>query len=203
MKEIPVYDLMAIGERVLMLLSEEDDPFYVNKHFSDDKPLPADWCLPKVSIFRKSYRLNDFVIYKPRVPVFSQRAKDELEPLISPYVEIRHLIDIRKRPYFLLKILNVVDCLDVSRSELTESSDRPGHYVNFQKLFFDLNKVPDAPIFTIPQFFFPFVRRPFIEAVLEHKLTGVGFSDPSETPSVTTSGNVVPEIEDYQTVDWR
>lgn len=203
MKETSVYRMKAIGERVLMLLSEEDDPFYVDNYFSDDKPLPADWRLPKVSIFRKSYRLNDFVRFNPSVPVFSQGAKDALELLILPHVEIRHLIDIRKRPYYLMKILNVVDCLDVSRSELTESSDRPGHYVNFQKLFFDLNKVPDAPIFTIPQFFFPFVRRPFIEAVLEHKLIGVGFSDPSETPSVTTSGNVVPEIEDYQTVDWR
>lgn len=201
MKETLVYELITIGERVLMLL-HEDDSFYISKHFFNGKPLSAGWRSPKVSVFRKSYRLNDFVIYKPHVPVFSQRAKDALEPLISPYVEIRPLIEIKKRPYFLLKILHVVDCLDMSRSELTESPDRPGHYIHAGRLFFDVNKIPDAPIFTVPQQRLPFVRRAFIETVLQHKLTGVGFSDPTDQPSFKTSGNVVPEIEEYQTVDW-
>lgn len=203
MKKIEIYRANPIGEKVVCLINK-DDFYYAKNHYLNGNAFPETWLPPKLEVYRPSGRLNDFIIYsEPGVLVCSERAKSALRDIVKGHVDIRYLIDIKGKPYHLMKILEIRDCLDYGRSDLLESSDTPGSYISFDRLVFKDDFCPDSPIFTIPQYGYPLVTRKFVDAVIVNKLSGLGFSDPSVKPSFVSFGNVVPEIETYQKVDWK
>ncbi len=56
-----------------------------------------------------------------RIPVFSQRALDCLRPLISYCCEALPIIHHSGKPYYIIHVMDTIDCLDEDRSELRRS----------------------------------------------------------------------------------
>ncbi len=150
--------------------SKKEDEFFVN--------------FPKVAVKRRSTskgmgskaKLADFsnVNYNG-YPVFSQRAKDIISPLLSGlgrWIELEY----DEATYWLFYITNVVDALDEEKSTITrfKSSQK---VMSIESFVFKPDVVKDQWLFTLPQ-------RPgsnrlvtdrFVELVREHRLTGFLF----------------------------
>src|SRR5690606_27471641 len=130
----------------------------------------------------------------------SGRAKNLLMPLISPYVEVFYLMEIRGNPYYIVNVNFKAECLDYAKCvTLTGKSMAKGKNLYILEYAFDSNKLPDAPIFrVVGGSGYIFVRPSFVECVIQNRLTGAQFHDPAISPfSVIASGksgNVVPGV---------
>ena len=79
-----IYMLNVNSERALSLMPGDLD--YFQTHFVGEK-LPNTWSFPNIEIDKKSYPVRDFVGWMLSAPIVSEKAKDILYPLISPYVQ--------------------------------------------------------------------------------------------------------------------
>jgi hypothetical protein len=61
--------------------------------------------------------LNDF----SEIPIFSQRAWDALHPLIGYCCEALPIRHPSRKPYYIINVMEIIDCLDEERSELTRN----------------------------------------------------------------------------------
>src|SRR6266404_3381978 len=94
-QELPVWKLTTDSNRDLNLRTEID---YFQTHFVG-KSMRDDWQPPLLRISGKSKRLRDFVSWMSSAPVISANARQALEGLIAPYVEILPLIELRGNLY--------------------------------------------------------------------------------------------------------
>ena len=151
---------------------------YFRTHFVG-KSMADTWEVPELDIQGKRKRLRDFVSWESSAPVISERAVEALRPLLEPHVEFLPLVKLRRKQLYAVNVLTLVDCLDWERSEVHFGSDDPNRVVMIWKASFDPARVQDVPIFKLPRYTgATFVRRPFIDAVLEAGLQGAYFVDP-------------------------
>ncbi len=194
-KKIDVWALRVNCNKDLVLRTEID---YFQTHFIGEK-MVYNWVVPPVRIQGKSKRLRDFVSWMLSAPVISQRAKEALEPIIAPYVEMLPLVQLRGKQYYAVNVLRLVDCLDRKRSDIVYSPTDPGRIIDIFETFFITDYLEDVPIFKIPETRGEvYVTRPFVDVVIKNELAGAAFADPSKNPFGTILGrescNVVPGV---------
>ncbi len=73
---------------------------------------------PELKICNKSFRNPDFLSFSICAPAVSQKAKDALELLIGQDCEFLPLVTVKKKHYYALNVLKVIDCLDLKKSEI-------------------------------------------------------------------------------------
>ena len=175
-----IWILRSADKRNLSLIPSDLD--YFQTHFIG-QPMAERWNPPSLTIDGKALRLRDFVSWMIQAPVISDVARSALEPLVSKSVEFLPLIELRKKRYYAMNVLRLVDCLDRSESEILYSPDDPERILTINKFQFDRGRIISAPIFKIPDD--PscvFVMQAFIDAVIDSRLTGAKFADPTVNP---------------------
>ncbi|MBN2369882.1 MAG: hypothetical protein JXO72_05295 [Vicinamibacteria bacterium] len=133
--------------------------------------------------------------------MISERAKSALEPLIAPHCEILPLIELRRRQYYAVNVLTVIDCVDHARSDICYAQGDPLRVTNVFGLRFHVQRIPsNVPIFKVPigNFRDVLVTHPFVDAVIANGLRGAAFADPAADPFRAImqgkSQNVVPGV---------
>src|SRR6266516_7649114 len=144
-QNLPVWKLIASSKRDLTLRTEID---YFQTHFVS-KSMIRDWQQPLLRISGHSQRLRDFVSWMSSAPVISANAKKGLEDLISPYVEILALLELRGKLYYAINVLKLVDCLDRERSDILYSPV-DGGILQVRRSIFRTDRLLDVPIFKLP-----------------------------------------------------
>jgi hypothetical protein len=145
-------------------------------------PIADAWPTPEVFIFygivddAKTPNPGDFPYFRTSGNLAcSERALEVIEPLVANHVEILP-IRCKEQPFYVLNALNVIDCVDYSRSVVEYSpSGRP----SISHLRFDLDCIGDKPIFKIPQSVLTqiFVSGEFKSLVENHQLVGLKFTE--------------------------
>ncbi|HBA85379.1 MAG TPA: hypothetical protein DCZ95_14930 [Verrucomicrobia bacterium] len=192
-----VWKYVTSCEKDLVLRTELS---YFDNHFVG-LSMREQWNPPPLRIVGKSKRIRDFVSWMRAAPVVSQRAQDVLFPLIGPYVEFLPLIEIRRKSFFAINVLNIVDCLDKERSVIHYATDDPQHILSIPVYVFRESAIPKSPLFKIPEDTGSvFVTQPFVDTVIKHALWGIGFADPTANQwgkfARGESLNVVPGVPD-------
>lgn len=95
----------------------DTDLDYFDDHFVG-RPMAEDWRAPAVELRNKSLPAQDFVSWMLAAPVISDRARQVLEPVLGGACEILPLLSIKRRPYFAVNVVAVIDCLDYAESEI-------------------------------------------------------------------------------------
>jgi hypothetical protein len=157
------------------------------------------WEPPPVTVDGKSLRLRDFVSWMTAAPVVSEKAKQTLEPLIGEFVEFLPLTELRGQRYFAVNVLKFVDCLDQSASKIVYSPSQPKEILTVTTYGFIPTRLEAVPIFKLPNYTsVVLVRQPFVDVVVQSRLTGAKFADPSKNPWPAVlrreSCNVVPGV---------
>lgn len=167
------------SKKTLVLRTDLD---YFQDHFIG-KRLIENWNPPDINVLGKSKKLKDVISWMHKAPVLSERAKDILAPLISPYAEFLPLIVLYGNNYYALNVVNLVECLDYERSEILFAPDEPSRILSISRTYFIENKLDTSPIFKISEWpSYVFVRRSFMDKVLENHLTGFIFVEPQIDP---------------------
>lgn len=141
----------------------------------------VDWELPPpIKISGKSKKLPDFVGWMTKCPVVSERAKNILEPIIGQHVQFLPFYDIREKKYFVMNVITLLDdVLDMERSDVFYAA---GILVGVRKAFFKIMQSKLLPpIFKLsidPSIIY--VTAPFVQAVIDNKLTGAAMADPKK-----------------------
>lgn len=165
--------------------------------------LPADWEAPKVVYGGRGKPALDLIKWQWGLWLMSERAVEGLRALIESSVQIVFFKEIKKVPYYLINPLIQLDCVDVQRSDVREIGD-PEDVYRYRSYSKRVLLIPDA----IPKdvhFFHtkvdmgPVVSKAFVGAVIEKKLTGMGFRDLSVSWSSFARKDYldpVPEVND-------
>ena len=172
-----VWELLVDSDRALILRSDLDSlaELFVGK------PLGERWRPPKVEVLGKTRPLRDFVSWTLQAPVVSERAMTLFTSLVHDSCEFLPLLVLRGKQYFAVNVLEIVDCLDETVSDLWRSPTDPNHIIGAGSFVFDERKMKEAPIFKIPQYLVTvFVTAPFVDAVKGSQLTGAVFSNPGQ-----------------------
>jgi hypothetical protein len=155
---------------------------YFQNHFVG-RSMIVGWQAPEIDARAgRGKRIPDFVSWMLTAPVISPRARQVLEPLIAPHVEILPLLKLRGSDLWAVNVMTLVDCLDEDRSEVAYSPD-DGRIMNVVTFGFKEHCVPDVPIFKLASY--PadvFVTRSFVDQVLAAGLHGAAFGDPAVNP---------------------
>jgi hypothetical protein len=84
-------------------------------------------------------------------PVFSERAKQLLAPHVQGLGQWIELVSEHDPTYWLFYITNVVDALNVEKSEVVYFPSTPGKVMAIDRYTFKLEAVRDQVLFTLPQ----------------------------------------------------
>jgi hypothetical protein len=141
------------------------------------------WKKPKVYIVdndNKNDPLVDILYGDLGVYFVSEHFKQKMERFLNNYVEFLPLGDIRGVPYFVLNVVNVIDCLDKNRSDIFYSPSFPEKILNVHQYVF--KNIPiDGPIFKVPEDITEiFVTDKFTNMILKNGITGVGVDIPND-----------------------
>lgn len=150
---------------------------YFQTHFSGTS-MRRDWTAPMVEVCAPKSRAKDFVSWLLSAPVVSSRAREVLEPLIESDVEFLPLLALRGEQYWAVNVTRVVDCLDLSSSQVVYAPE-DGRPVNIHAYRFVAAKVSPRLIFKVPEPSAVFVQRELAVAIREARLSGVRFVDPA------------------------
>lgn len=170
------------------------------KYFEDRfvcEPMRDNWCPPVLSVSNTSKKPKDFVGFDLRAPVVSAKGMERLQSIIGQLVEFLPLIDIKNTMYYAINVLALSDCLDYEKSDILYSRDDPDRILMISEFHFIAERIPDWPIFKVLPSSEVFVRRSFVDCVIENGLTNAVFSDPAiDAIGPLSRGediNVVPE----------
>ena len=143
----------------------------------DGLSMKDNWKIPRYKMFNKSRPIKDFISFQVgRTIIFSENARHSLEYLIGKYVEFLPFVELKKKQYFFLNVLNIVDCLDKKRTKIHYVQDR---IICLDYIHFIKKRLPNSPIFKIPESMsYIFVRQSFIDAIINNNLTGAIFFNP-------------------------
>lgn len=154
-------------------------PWFTGKTMADVWPNPEVYIFYGFEDDDDSPNPGDFPYFRSSgVLACSERALKVIKPLVANFVEILPL-DYKDQHFYTLNVLNVVDCVDYTRSIVEYSqSGRP----SIRRLRFDLDCVGDKPIFKIPQYVLTtiFVSDVFKSLVENHGLVGLEFTEVPE-----------------------
>ena len=125
--------------------------FPVSDQFDRGKPISSPWQPITIEANTSRGPLSDFPLCPMGPPIFSQKAWDALQPLISDAVEALP-VTTPFGIYFAMNVLDVIDCLDYGQSEMSyypASMDGGLHRIIKCQLNSDLIK--HKHIFKIPE----------------------------------------------------
>lgn len=111
-------------------------------------------------------------------PVCSAAVWEVLRPHLEEEVQDLPII-VEDEPYFLLNVVNIVDCLDVPASQMIYSPLGNGSIIDIRRYAFHLDKVGRSKLFRIPQL--ParvFATASFCDLVAKHSFVGLHFEQP-------------------------
>jgi hypothetical protein len=121
---------------------------------------------------------GDFPVFYdyPDMPVFSQRAWDVLSARIACRWEALPIIHPSKRPFYFIHVMEVIDCVDRSRSEMEYYND--GSVASIERFCLRPKLLVDKHIFRTPfsSGDYLLVDDVFRQVVEEHKLKGLKFN---------------------------
>ncbi len=106
--------------------SMDDDDAITDIHWTD-APLLATWKPRRCHVFDDDPPVDgDFpsLCNFCRIPLMSERAWIALRPLIGFCCEALPIIHPSGRPYFIVHVMNTIDCLDAEASEVSRSEVR-------------------------------------------------------------------------------
>jgi len=194
MTSLPVY---ALRSRADESVAVQTDLEYFQTHFVGE-PMAKEWTPPPLTVLNKSKRLKDFISFALCAPTVSERAMTALKPLIGPFSEFLPLIRLKNVDYYAINVLLVVDCVDRENSRILYSPHDPDRILTVSEYRFIELKIPDAPIFKALPWTEPFVRRDFVDCVIDNLLTNAIFRDPAvcALPLISRGQdiNVVPYV---------
>jgi hypothetical protein len=157
------------GGRAPRIYYKDDDFLY---HHYQGKPEGQDWQPPQIGVVGKSYPLKDVLMCSFGSPIVSDRFRAVMEPICAAHAEFLPLTVLRRVPYFVFNVTEVVDCLDKTRSRWKFPHN---------EFYFDEKKVKHVPVFKVPESLNNvFVTDCFVIAAREAKLTGIGLDDPNK-----------------------
>ena len=146
----------------------------------DGQPLAATWRPRELVVARQKKRNPDFpsVMLSRYIPIFSARALEALYPLIAGSVEALPIACVPQplpQPYFAIHVLDLVDCLDYDKSQLT--GVRAGAWANIDKPVFRMDQIEGKHIFRGRRFWSSsiYVSEAFTLEVERHGLQGAHF----------------------------
>ncbi len=170
--------LNVYSEKAITIMPGDLD--YFQEHFVGEK-LPDTWTFSNIEICKKSYPVRNFIGWMLQVPVVTEKTKDVLYPLISPYVQFLYMTTIKKKKLYAINVLQLENCLDLEKSDVIYSSDDPERIINVGKVVFNKSKIPSFPIFKLnPYIGKIFVDENFVKLVIDNKLKGAHFVEPSD-----------------------
>lgn len=138
------------------------------------KPLPLTWKLPKYTAEYTNFSLNDFLHGHIQAPFVSAHAQKKLAPILKGQAEFRSIGKIRGEDYYVMNVINVIDCLDENQSEILRGDD--GRVMSLRQAVFLPHGIPDSVVFKVPQDTTRiFTTNRLVDLVREHKFTGIGF----------------------------
>jgi hypothetical protein len=135
------------------------------------------WRPPRLSVFGRTKKRLDGLLWMGGPPVVSERARDVLAPVAEAQAEFLPLLKLGDVHYFALHVLASVRCLDlVASGAVLSPTDR---HVIFIPRFVFRHPTPRLQLFRASEFPGPvFVARTFMERVVKSELTGIGFGAP-------------------------
>jgi len=156
----------------LMTMSYEDNFFLSNFH--------RDWYrYRKRTEWRKiqveidpTGEVGDFPSFQGHDLVFTEKSWKIMQPLINDVVEILPLSCTDGCEYKLIKILDIIDCLDYSKSVY---EDAIGGFVTVESYVFHEEAIKDKHIFWFSKGHHAVVSERFKDVVEEHQLKGLDF----------------------------
>ena len=100
-----------------------DDHSRVGDIYYDDTPAAPSWTPVAAHGFKEDPDVQgDFPAFTlPRLPVFSERTCSALMPIIGYCSELLPIIHPSGDPYFIVHVMETLDCLDTSRSEFSRN----------------------------------------------------------------------------------
>lgn len=143
--------------------------------FRETRIIKDEWNPPLLRVVGEGLKKPDLTRLDVRFPVFSFRAWDKLESLVSNSVEALPLCE----GFLILNVLQILDCLIVKDSKI---SGPPGRISAIYRPCFRQDRIPESVnIFRIPEMGYSnvYVSERFKESVDGHKLTGAVFKWPS------------------------
>jgi hypothetical protein len=166
---------------VMLLLGGDIIPGEYFRHHFNGEPIGKDWIAPKVDVVYPYKRLRDFLSWSFSAPVVSERARNCLSPLISPYCEFLDLLAIKGRTYYAINVLSIIDCMDMQNSDVRYVDKEQKIIRRIVRFKFIEDRVPSSiPILKVKQANKVFVNQDFVDCVVTNKLGGASFNDPSE-----------------------
>lgn len=164
-------------------------------HYFKGKPLPQDWKMPKYELGAPNKPLHDFVHGESVAPFISERVKTTLEAIAGESVQFWPIGKIKNHNYFILNVINIINCLNEDLSEISYAPDIPNKILGIWKAVFDIKKIPENTIiFKVPQETGPiYVTDTFVQYIRQHQLTGVGFEWPHDV-GLSRPKNVFPDL---------
>lgn len=158
---------------------EEEDYWDFRQRTFIGHPLPRTWRLPKHSLGSNRLPLRDFIMGYTEAPFVSRRVRDNLMCQISTDAEFRSIGKLRGIEYFVMNVINLVDCLNRERSTIRWSRETRSRIVAVDQFAFHTDRIPNAFLFKVPEDTGKiFGTERFVDLVRAHRFTGVGFEDP-------------------------
>lgn len=167
-----VYIITPDSDTFDSLIPADSNNWELFDKFQGDR-LADSWKPVSVKII-EAKKAADFPSLANHVPVFSVRAWNLLKPLIGDVVEALPL-KCTKREYYAINVLNLLDILDQSRSEITWLPS--GGIMFIDKYVFKKGCILDQPIFKLKEIPLkkPFVSNEFKNLVIKQNLEGLIF----------------------------
>jgi len=116
---------------------------------------------------------SDYIHFLTGSPILSLKARNALEPYIAN--DVQFLPIIHEQELYLVNVVNVLDCVDYSRSKIRKGLQ--GVFVGFNSISFNEDMVQDQLIFKIKEQVerHVYVTDAFKDIVQQSKLKGFGF----------------------------
>jgi hypothetical protein len=159
--------------------SLQDDERVVDAHFTDSR-VGDEWIAPVARVYKEDPEpQGDFpTVYNyGKIPVVSQRAWDVLRPLIGYCCEALPIIHPTGKPFYMIHVLETIDCLDEERSEVKRFTD--GGIMRILRYSFKEQMLEGKHIFKLPVTSSSglFVDEVFRSAVERNELKGLLFRE--------------------------
>jgi hypothetical protein len=176
---------------------------YADEYKIKFKKLDSNFIFPNIEIGKIKKPNIDFH-FSYGLLIISPKAKKILEDLILPTCQILPFHEIKGEQYFAVHCFQSINCIDYTKSVFDYYPSSPDVPLNRgEPLYFLEDKVPsDICFFKVPlKDSGYYCKKEFVDRVIEHKLTGLGFRDPRIHELSSISGNAenpVPEVESFK-----
>jgi len=159
----------------LTFKNEKELERFTDYQFDGNKIINS-WTPLKLELFKGEKR-SDAPYLSPGVLVVSKKTIEVFSDLLEGAVEYLP-VECDNMDYYLINVVNIVDCIDYERSEVKRFSSS-GRIMKFKKFAFKDDKVGNNHIFKIPELTkgYIFVSDVLKNRILQSKIAGIGFEE--------------------------